>query len=638
MITSFWKKTLLRYRQPLVILAHLGLIIISYLSSFYIRFEFTFPPEYYPVVLKTIPIIIFIKLLIYYLSGIYSGLWRYVSLWDIWKIIFANFISALLIWGGVFFYHGFYGFPRSVIIIDLIISIAIMSGARLIVRTLKRFIISDKETPYPLNNAIGKRKKALIIGAGDAGVMILRECKNNPNINMEVVGFIDDDPSKKGHTIYGCKIFGPRQMIPEVATDYEVDEIIIAIPSAKGETIREILSYCSNISATIKIMPRIDKLISGHVEIKPRAIKPEDLLGRPSITVNMEEISGYIKGKTILVTGAGGSIGSEICRQLAGFSPERIIFWDNHENYVYYLGVEFNIKYPSVKYNTIIGDIRDIGLLKHVFSTYKPHIVFHAAAHKHVPLMEENPTTAVKNNVIGSRNLIYAAHHYKCERFVLISTDKAVNPTSVMGATKRIAEMILQAKAAVSKTKFMAVRFGNVLGSTGSVIPLFKKQIEEGGPVTVTHPEVRRYFMSIKEACILVLQAGAFGKGGEIFVLDMGEQIKIIDLARNLIALSGLIPGKDIEIKFTGLRPGEKLYEEILLDKEKTTVTKHNMIFISQMDKFDLKKLHSNIDSLIRLAETNQSQKIIEKIKEIIPEYKEKAHALPDNQSREFKQ
>ncbi|PIU83640.1 MAG: hypothetical protein COS68_02985, partial [Elusimicrobia bacterium CG06_land_8_20_14_3_00_38_11] len=590
MILNYFNK----YRRILVILFHLGLIIVSYLGSFYLRFEFTFPKEYFvSVIPKTLPLLILIKLLFFYFFGLYSGLWRYVSIGDLWKIFLANAVSSVTFFSAVVFYHGLFGFPRSVIIIDFILCLGFVSGVRFFARLIRETAKID---------LFQKRRKAIIIGAGDAGVLTLKECQNNPVMDLEVVGFIDDDTAKKGHSIYGVKVFGGRKIIPDFVASLEVEEIIIAIPSVKGDAIRDILSYCEQTDAKIKIIPGLDKILTGRLEVKPRAIKPEDLLGREAVEIDESEISSYIKNKRILVTGAGGSIGSELCRQIARFSPEHIIFIDNHENYVYYLGVEFNTKFRHIKYNTVIGDIKDISVLRGIFSKYKPQVVFHAAAHKHVPLMEENPSAAVKNNVIGTRNLIYASSHYGVERFVLISTDKAVNPTSVMGATKRIAEKILQAKSKKSRTKFMAVRFGNVLGSSGSVIPLFKKQIEEGGPVTVTDPEVKRYFMSIPEAAQLVLQAGALGSGGEIFILDMGEQIKITDLAENMIALSGLKVGKDIEIKFIGLRPGEKLYEEILLDKEKDKVTKNEKIYVTTPENFDPSKIRKDIRELGKLA------------------------------------
>ena len=355
-------------------------------------------------------------------------------------------------------------------------------------------------------------------------------------------------------------------------------------------------------------------------EIKPRAIIPDDLLGREAVHVNEQEIKDYVSNKIVLVTGAGGSIGSVLCKQIARFCPKEILLFDHNENDVYFLTLDFLKQYKGVKFTTIIGDIKDVGVLKHAFSRYKPQVVFHAAAHKHVPLLEENPVAAVKNNVLGTANMIYASHHYKVERFILISTDKAVNPSSVMGATKRVAEMLLQAKAEKSQTKFMAVRFGNVLGSAGSIVPLFMKQIEEGGPLTVTHPEAQRYFMSINEAVLLVLQASVMGQGGEIFVLDMGEQIKIVDLAKDLIILSGLVPEKDIKIAFVGLRPGEKLKEELFLNRERDKATHYDKIFVAPPDTFDIRALRRKIHKLLLCARDYDCVKTVELLNEIVAE------------------
>jgi len=607
------KSVILKYRRLLIIVLHFIFIVLSYITAFYIRFDFTFPKEYLQVVERTIPLLILIKLLFFYSFGLFVGLWRYVSIGDIWKILLANMLSSVTFFGGVVFYRGLVGYPRSVFILDFILCVAIVSGVRFLTRLIR------EKSKIDLSE---KRKKVLIVGAGDAGVLTLKECQNNINMDVEVVGFIDDDPIKKGHNIYGVKVFGGRKLIPDIVDGYGVEEIILAIPSASGDVIREILYYCELTDARIKTIPGLDKILEGNLEVKPRAVKPEDLLGRKSVKIDKKEISSCIMGRTILVTGAGGSIGSELCRQIASFSPENIILVDNHENYVYFLGIEFKSKYPQLKFDTIIGDIKDIGFLRYVFSTYKPQVIFHAAAHKHVPLMEENPSAAVKNNVVGTRNIIYASSHYKAERFILISTDKAVNASSVMGATKRIAEKILQAKSKNSKTKFMAVRFGNVLGSSGSVIPLFKKQIEEGGPVTVTHPDVKRYFMSISEASQLVLQAGAIGTGGEIFVLDMGEQIKIVDIAKNLIAFSGLKLGRDISIEYVGLRPGEKLFEEILLNTEEDKVTKNDKIYITKPGDFDSAKIRKQIRELEKYANNFDDDKITDMIKRMVPSYK----------------
>jgi FlaA1/EpsC-like NDP-sugar epimerase len=460
-----------------------------------------------------------------------------------------------------------------------------------------------------------KRPKVLIFGAGEAGVLTVKEYRNNPAMG-EVIGFIDDDKAKYNNSVDGIPVLGDRNDISRVVNTLGVEEIVFAIPSAGGEFIRELVAQCRIAGVKLKIIPGYMKLLKGELEVRPRSVKPEDLLGRETVNIDEGEIKKYIKDKRVLITGAAGSIGSELCRQIANFSPAQVILLDHNENNLYFLLIELKAKYRNIV--SVIGDINDIGLLKTVFSKYKPQVVFHAAAFKHVPLMEDNPVAAVKNNVLGTRNIIYASHHYKVERAVLISTDKAVNPVNVMGMTKRIAEILLQAKARRSKTKFMAVRFGNVLGSDGSVVPLFKRQIEEGGPITVTHPDAARYFMSIKEAVLLVLQAGAIGNGGEIFILDMGEQIKIVDLAKSLVALSGLELGEDISLEYIGMRPGEKIREELLLDKEKDKITKHDRIYINQPDNFDLVSLRRQMKELEQYANVMNKEKVIRKINEII--------------------
>ena len=525
------KELLFKLRRPIIIALHLALVIGAYLLAFYLRFDFQIATSYWQLIFKTLPAIVGIKIIIFGYFGLYSGLWKYASIDDIWRILKANVLATLCSILAVSLVYTFNGFPRSIFVLDFILIFCFIAGIRFGNR-----LVREKFHPQPKI----KCKKALIIGAGEAGVMVLKEIQINPKANLEIVGFIDDDRKKKNLRIQGVNILGSCSDITSIVNEYGVEEVIIAIPSAKGEEIRKIVAHCKIPALKIRIVPGLQKIISGELEVKPREIKPEDLLGRESVTINEQEIKDYLFEKVVLVTGAGGSIGSALCRQIVNFSPKEILLFDHNENNVYYLGIDFLTKYRHIKFRTIIGDIGDIGLLKNVFALYRPQIVFHAAAHKHVPLMEENPAAAVKNNIIGSRNLIYAANHYKVQRFIFISTDKAVNPTSVMGMTKRIVEMILQAKAKISRTKYMAVRFGNVLGSDGSVIPLFKRQIEAGGPLTITHPEVKRYFMSIHEASQLVLQAGSMGKAGEIFILDMGEQIKILDLAKEMIILYGL--------------------------------------------------------------------------------------------------
>jgi len=601
-----------KYRRIFIVVTQLLLVAASYLLAFYLRFEFTIPKEYIPLILKTLPLLVLIKMATLYYFGLFSGLWRYASTNDLLRILKANTLSSAIFITAVIFIYGLKGYPRSIFILDWLLCNGFIGGVRLISRLVRETMQGPPAK---------KTRKILIIGAGAAGAMVLREYRGNPSMNATVVGFIDDDPAKNNTRIQGVKILGNREKISHIAAKKDIDEIIIAIPSAKGEDIRKILSFCQIPNVKIKIVPALHKIISGDLELKPRDIQAEDLLGREIVKINEDEISSYIRHKRILITGAGGSIGSELCRKAASFNPAEIILFDHNENDVYFLAVELHSRHPRLALKTIIGDIKDVGLLKNSFSRYKPQVIFHAAAHKHVPLMEKNPTAAVKNNVIGSRNLIYASQHYRAERFILISTDKAVNPSSIMGATKRLSEMILQAKAKGSKTNFMAVRFGNVIGSDGSVVPLFRKQIEAGGPVTVTHPDARRYFMSVSEAALLVLQAGAIGKGGEIFILDMGEQLKIVDLARNLIVLSGLEPEKDIAIKFTGLRPGEKISEETLLDTEHDKVTKYDKIFVASAEDFDPAKLRRDIKELENLANTMQEDKIISKIKQMIPEY-----------------
>ena len=614
------KRFLVKYRRALIISVHLFLILGAYGFSFLLRFDFRLTPAQIAHILKTIPLVLLIKLLIFYYYGLFYGLWRYVSMDDLWQILKANSLATTIFILCEHFLLNLTGFPRSIFIVDFILCTALVAGVRFFTRLLKE----------RYKNIITQRqKRVLVVGAGEAGILMLKEFSNNPSMG-QIIGFIDDDPVKQNSTIYGRKILGRREDIAEVAGKYQPEEIIIAIPSAKGETIREILSYCQIPGVKLKIVPGLQKIIDGEIELRPREVKPEDLLGRETVVVNEGEISTYIKGKTVLVTGSGGTIGSALSRHIARFNPARLILLDHNENNVYFLEVELRAKYPRLNSKTFIGDIKDVGLLKHLFSNYAPQVIFHTAAHKHVSLMEENPVAAIKNNVIGTRNLIYAAGHYKTERFVMISTDKAVNPAGIMGATKRISEMVLQAKAKKSKTKFMAVRFGNVLGSDGSVVPLFKKQIEDGGPVTVTHPDVKRYFMSVNEAAQLVLQAGAMGNGGEVFILDMGEQIRIVDLARDLITLSGFKPELDIPIKFIGLRKGEKLSEEMFFENEKGLATKHDKIHIVQPNDFDPRKLRFQVKELDRLAKALKEEEVVKKIRELVPSCDPNGRDHPD--------
>ena len=423
----------------------------------------------------------------------------------------------------------------------------------------------------------------MIVGAGMAGSTILNEIKGSEKLYGDVLAFVDDNPNKQGRIINGIKIEGGREDIPALVEKYDIDEIYVALPSAKTKDRRDIINICQETGAKVKTLPAIYQLVNGEVSVsKLREVSVEDLLGRDQIQYNVDEVAAYIKGKVVLVTGGGGSIGSELCRQIIKQDPKMLVVLDIYENTAYDLQQELKYHYPDKDMRFVIGSVRDLHRLDVIFEKYHPQLVFHAAAHKHVPLMEHSPNEAIKNNVFGTYNVALTAEKYEVEKFVLISTDKAVNPTNIMGASKRICEMIIQTMAKYSKTTFVAVRFGNVLGSHGSVIPLFEKQIKAGGPVTVTHPDIIRFFMTIPEAVGLVLQAGAYAKGGEIFVLDMGEPMKILDLAKNMIRMSGFIPDEDIKIEFTGLRPGEKLYEEVLMDEEGLTDTANEMIHIGK--------------------------------------------------------
>ena len=606
-----------RLRKPAMVFGDLLLINTALFLAFMIRFNWQISPTVISGYIALILWVTVLRLALFWIFGLYQWSFRYASIYEAIAILKAVTVSTLLLIAIAFFQQQRAEIGRSLLLIDYLICLFFISAFRF----FPRLIISLRQNHY-INP-----KRVVIVGAGSAGEMIARELINRSNRTYQPIGFIDDNPTKKNARIHGIKVLGNREKIAGIVKRYKVDEVIIAIPSAEGGVIRDIIFHCERAETKFKILPGLHQILTGEVDIKQiRDVKPEDLLGRETVQINDAEVKTFLQDKTVLVTGAGGSIGSELCKQIVRFNPGQLILYEYSENDVYFLEIELKSKYPYLKFKTIIGDIKDISLLKYTFSKYRPQVVFHSAAHKHVPLMEDNPPAAVKNNVIGTRNFIYAAEHYGVERFVLISTDKAVNPTSVMGASKRIAEMLIQAKAKNSRTKFMAVRFGNVIGSSGSVVPLFKKQIEEGGPVTVTHPEIKRYFMSVKEAAQLVLQAGAIGNGGEIFILDMGEQIKIVDLAKSLITLSGLEVGKDISVKFIGLRPGEKLYEETLLNIEKDKATKYEKIYITQPNDFNPTKLRKDIKQLEELANIMTGDKIIRKMKEMVPAYSPNGH------------
>lgn len=611
-------KELGKYRSFILILVDAILINIAYVLAIYFRYEYGIFLQLVKDYEKIAIVFIAIYLISFYFFKLYESIWNYASIDEFLLVIGAcitgNVISTIL---AVLFRMDF---SYAVSILSGILVILFIVGFRVSFR-----IYSRLTNILDVKSNVSNLKRTLIIGAGEAAILVIKEMKNNKNSKYNPIALIDDDKYKVGKSILGIKIEGTRKDIIKVCKEKEIETIIIAAPSMNEEDKKEILDKCKKTECKIQMMPSIYSVIDGKVSLNQiKDVEIEDLLGRKPIELEMQGISNYIKNKTVLVTGGGGSIGSELCRQISKFNPNRLIIFDIYENNAYDIQNELRYKYPKLNLLVLIGSVRDKKRLEQVFDKYKPDIVFHAAAHKHVPLMEDSPMEAIKNNVFGTLNVVECADKYNSERFVLISTDKAVNPTNVMGATKRICEMIIQSYDKVSHTKFVAVRFGNVLGSNGSVIPLFKKQIAQGGPVTVTHKNIIRYFMTIPEATQLVLQAGAFAKGGEIFVLDMGEPVKIYDLAYDLIRLSGYEPNKDIKIKVTGLRPGEKLYEELLMSEEGLTNTSHKKIFIGKPTFTDIDILKKNLDKLNEIIKKDDIDGLIYKIKEIVPTYKKR--------------
>ncbi len=547
-----------------------------------------------------VPILFIVMGIVFKVFDVYRTVWKYARVNDAFRLIAATFVAFMLTMSIHIVITELLGknasiqrLPYTAYLFGCVTAVAMILGLRLVLRMLSSHIAANENKE--------EETRIMLIGGGNAGGMLLHDIQNNVAFaNIRVVCVIDDDPQKLGMDIYGVRVVGTRDNIIEKAKEYEVDQIIFAIPNSTPEERTEILQICSRVGCLVKTIPSLDQMMDGKFSMASvRKVNVEDLLGREPIRVDIDSIAGYVENKTVMVTGGGGSIGSELCRQLAKHRPARLIIFDVYENNAYNIQNELKNDHPDLVIEALIGTVRDEARLAEVFSTYRPDIVYHAAAHKHVPLMEDSPKEAIKNNVFGTLNVVNAADKYGVKRFVMISTDKAVNPTNIMGASKRICEMIVQTRNRHSKTEFIAVRFGNVLGSNGSVIPLFEKQIAEGGPVTVTDKRIVRYFMTIPEAVSLVLQAGAFGRGGEIFVLDMGRPMKIVDLAENLIRLSGYEPYKDIDIKFIGLRPGEKLFEELLMEEEGLKQTKNKLIYIGKPIEIDENELESGL-SLLR--------------------------------------
>ena len=590
--------------------------------SMLLRYEFQLSlmmhSEYTASLLFFLPVYIVLTLLVFHLMGLYSSLWRYAGIDEAIRIIASSMIVSALQYVLMLLLGR--PIPRSLPILNAVFLTIAIGAVRFSYRIL-RSMLHKRDRKQMI--------RTMLIGAGDAASVALKDLNDSETSRNKIVCIIDDDPLKQGKRMCGVPIVGGRDSIPAAARRYQVDQIILAIPSATASQRRELAEICQSTGCETKMLPSITQIASGRLDVRQiRKVQIEDLLGRDSVKVNLSEIAEYVLDKVILVTGGGGSIGSELCRQIAAHSPSHLLIFDIYENGAYSIQQELKRKYPKLKLDVLIGSIRDKGRLESVFEQYHPQIVYHAAAHKHVPLMEDSPREAVKNNVFGTRNLCEVADRYGVETFVQISTDKAVNPTNVMGATKRICEMLVQTFSRHSDTKFVCVRFGNVLGSNGSVIPLFRKQIEQGGPVTVTHKDIIRYFMTIPEAVSLVLQAGAYAKNGEIYVLDMGEPVRIDDLARNMIRLSGYEPDVDIEIRYVGLRPGEKLFEELLLDEEDIRSTANHLIFIGKPLEINEEEFARQLEELETVCHQPDGD-VRPLLQEIVPTYHPEKGGVP---------
>jgi FlaA1/EpsC-like NDP-sugar epimerase len=607
--------------------------------AFLLRFEFRLAQVYMQQLEQLLPYSIVVKTVSFFALGMYMGMWRYTNIRDFWQLLLASAVGSLALISLAAFWFRFAGFPRSVFVIDFVFTFVFCGGLRVCIRTLY-LLRGELRHPLRLFDAVRAKKasnpdKTLIIGAGDAGEKLLREIIESPHLRYQVVGFLDDNIAKRNRSIHGVRVLGEIAKLYEMVEEgLPVDQVFIALPSASGPQVRRIVELCERCAVAYKILPGLTSILSGKVSVQQlREVRYEDLLGRAQVRLETDAISSMLRGKSILVTGAGGSIGSELCRQIVRYEPKRLILLDSSEANLYAIEMEFRHELNFPSHRALLATVQDRELMAKLFAEHRPRVVFHAAAYKHVPLLEDNPWQAVENNVQGSRVVMEAALAYEAERFVLVSTDKAVRPTNIMGASKRVAELLLQNMDG-ERTIFSAVRFGNVVGSSGSVIPLFRRQIERGGPVTVTHPEVTRFFMSIEEACQLILQAGTLAKGEEIFVLDMGTPIKIADMANDLIRLCGKEPGEDVEVQFIGLRPGEKLYEELIASGEDVIPTHHEKIMKLRphSQSFDgyggtvgRGLLNDTIEELRKRAAAHDVAGIRALFREIVPEY------APDN-------
>ncbi len=605
-----WPSTISGYRRWLIVCWHILLLALTYYVCFLLRFDFLVGHHYQLLFLKTLPIILVIKLSALSVSGLLQGWWRYAGIADLMDIVKITGLSSTLIYAAVELgFHGS-GYPRSVLLIDLLLTICVLGGLRLSVRVYQE--TSGRSVP---------RKNTLIVGAGEAGSKIVRELRGNSQLDLNPIGYVDDDATKKGIRIQGVRVLGKIADAPALVEKHKVASVLVAMPSVNGGTLRSIVEQCGKCRVEMKILPPLGERINGKpATSKLRRVQIEDLLGRSPVSLDMAAIRQRLEGKVLMITGAGGSIGSELVRQLAEFHPSKLVLFERAENDLHRIDLELHSQHKELQYVPLVGDILDVRTLREVMAEYHPHSIFHAAAYKHVPMMEKNCFQAVINNVFGTYNVALVAKQYGVEDFLMISSDKAVNPTNIMGVTKRVAELVILALQH-QHTRFVSVRFGNVLGSNGSVLPMFEQQLARGGPLTITHADAQRYFMTIPEAVQLVLQASTMGKGGEIFLLDMGSPVKIVDLAKNLIRLSGLDPERDVPIVYTGLRPGEKLFEELKLDGEGIKATSHPKIRVLDGGSVDFPEVSRWLDDLSALVEAKSVSGLVRKLQEIVPEY-----------------
>ncbi|MBI2856596.1 MAG: polysaccharide biosynthesis protein [Chloroflexi bacterium] len=603
-----------QYRKLIVLLIQMGLVVVSYVGSFALRLDLDVTNVPGDVVVKTLPLLIVVRVGTLGLFRLYQGMWRYVSVVDLVQIVKATTVSSAVFAALEIPIFGLEGFPRSVFLLDWVGNIFLLGGVRLLVRVLR-------ERFRPMVGGDGTFKRLLIIGAGDAGASLCRQALATPTLRYRPVAFVDDDPTKVGSTILGTPVAGLCRDISRVIGEYRIESAVIAIPSASPSQMRSLVELCQGTGVPFKVLPSTADILDGNVSIsRIRDVDPVDLLGHPPARLDRAVIEGSIRGRRVLVTGAAGSVGSELTRQIAGFEPELLVLIDHAENPLFFLEVEIRSSFPGTPLVALVADITDLVSIGRLMSDYHPQVVYHAAAHKHVPLMEHTPGEAVKNNVGGTLVVARCAREAGVEAFVLVSTDKAVRPISVMGATKRLAELLVQEMNLWGPTRFVSVRFGNVLGSNASVVPIFKQQIARGGPVTVTHPEVRRYFMSVSEAASLILQSGAVGSGGEVFVLDMGEPVRIVALAETLITLSGLKPYEEIDIVFTGLRPGEKLSEELYDHGEVLQHADYEKLLVLNGEPHA--GIAANVEAFLKDLPGLNSQQIKDRLKGLVPEYK----------------